>query len=88
MGKVRPGSPITDKAVFPLDGGAWELNYRGEKDFIHQAMRQHESRGVRVEDGWTYFVHGWTQVIAEVFDRKLTPPILKRLDEAAATIRK
>ncbi len=84
MGKDRPGSPITDHAVFPLDGWAWELNYRGELDFMHQAMRQ----GVRVEDGWTYFVHGWTQVIAEVFDRKLTPPILKRLDEAAATIRK
>jgi hypothetical protein len=20
-----------------------------------------------VENGWTYFIHGWTQVIAEVF---------------------
>ena len=20
-----------------------------------------------IEDGWTYFIHGWTQVVAEVF---------------------
>ena len=23
--------------------------------------------GLRIENGWTYFLHGWTQVIAEVF---------------------
>ena len=83
MGKDRPGSPITDKAVFPLDGWAWELNYRGELDFMHQAMRQ----GVRVEDGWTYFVHGWTQVIAQVFHLDLTPEVFAELDRAASAIR-
>jgi hypothetical protein len=23
---------------------------------------------MQVEDGWTYFIYGWTRVIAEVFD--------------------
>ena len=67
MGKDRPGSPITDAGLFPEGGVAWELNYRGELDFMHQALAQSDSRGVRVEDGWLYFLHGWTQVIAQVF---------------------
>ena len=25
------------------------------------------SRYLTIEDGWTYFLHGWTRVIAEVF---------------------
>jgi hypothetical protein len=29
-------------------------------------MAQREIRNVFVEDGWLYFLHGWTQVIAEV----------------------
>ena len=67
LGKDRPGSPITDNGLFPRGGIAWELNYRGALDFLHQAKRQQQSRGLQVEDGWIYFIHGWTQVIAEVF---------------------
>lgn len=87
MGKDRPGSPITDAGVFPKNGWAWELNYRGELDFMHQALRQTASRGVRVEDGWVYFLHGWTQVIAQVFHIALTPEVFAELDRAAASIR-
>jgi shikimate 5-dehydrogenase len=87
MGKDRPGSPLTDSGLFPLDGWAWELNYRGELDFMHQALRQQASRGVRVEDGWIYFVYGWTQVVAEVFDVNLTSQVFKSLNDAAASIR-
>jgi len=88
MGKDSPGSPITDNGLFPLNGWAWELNYRGELDFMHQALRQTASRGVKVEDGWIYFVHGWTQVIAEVFGLTLTPDVFAELDKAAESIRK
>ncbi len=87
MGKDRPGSPITDAGLFPLNGLAWELNYRGELDFLHQARRQSGSRGVKVEDGWVYFLHGWTQVVAEVFQIDLTPALFRQLDQAAASIR-
>jgi shikimate 5-dehydrogenase len=87
MGKDRPGSPITDAGLFPLNGLVWELNYRGELDFLHQAKRQADSRQLTIEDGWVYFLHGWTQVIAEVFHLHLTPELFAKLAEAAATIR-
>jgi shikimate 5-dehydrogenase len=87
MGKDTPGSPITDAGMFPLNGWAWELNYRGELDFMRQAQRQTETRGVRVEDGWVYFLHGWSQVIAEVFHLDLTPELFAALDDAASSIR-
>jgi shikimate 5-dehydrogenase len=68
LGKDAPGSPLTDAALFPERAIAWDLNYRGDLVFLDQARRQQASRGLQVEDGWTYFLHGWTQVIAEVFD--------------------
>jgi shikimate 5-dehydrogenase len=67
LGKDRPGSPITDAAVFPQDGYAWDFNYRGELVFLDQARKQQRSRNLHVHDGWLYFLHGWTRVIAEVF---------------------
>lgn len=68
LGKDAPGSPFTDAAEFPANGVAWDLNYRGELLFLDQARRQAAARGLKVENGWTYFLHGWTQVISEVFD--------------------
>ncbi len=87
MGKDRPGSPITDNGLFPEHGLVWELNYRGELDFMHQAERQAARRGLKIEDGWIYFLHGWTQVIAEVFHLDLTPELFAELAKAAAVIR-
>nr|HDM59491.1 shikimate dehydrogenase [Bacillota bacterium] len=68
LGKDRPGSPITDAASFPQDGIAWDFNYRGDLLFLDQAKRQQREKNLRIEDGWVYFIHGWTQVIFEVFD--------------------
>jgi shikimate 5-dehydrogenase len=87
MGKDTPGSPLTDSGLFPQHGIAWEFNYRGELDFMHQAIKQIESRDLRIEDGWVYFLHGWSQVVAEVLDIDLTPDIFKELDKAASTVR-
>lgn len=67
LGKDAPGSPLTDAALFPERGIAWDLNYRGDLVFLDQARAQAAGRSLQVEDGWTYFIHGWTQVIAEVF---------------------
>jgi shikimate 5-dehydrogenase len=67
LGKDAPGSPLTDRVVFPERGIVWDLNYRGELVFLDQARAHQAARGLQVEDGWTYFIHGWTQVIAEVF---------------------
>jgi shikimate 5-dehydrogenase len=87
MGKDTPGSPITWEGKFPLDAVAWEFNYRGELDFLHQSLAQVESRHVKVEDGWLYFVHGWTQVVAQVLHFDLTPALFDRFNEAASTVR-
>jgi shikimate 5-dehydrogenase len=87
MGKDSPGSPITDAGVFPESALVWELNYRGELDFLQQAHRQEQSRKLVIEDGWRYFIHGWTSVIEEVFDLKLTRELLDELSEIAARYR-
>jgi shikimate dehydrogenase len=84
LGKDRPGSPITDAARFPERGIAWELNYRGDLRFQRQAEAQARERGLRVEDGWRYFIHGWSEVVAEAFHLELTPGLLDRLSEAAS----
>lgn len=87
MGKDRPGSPVTAAGLFPPNGVAWELNYRGTLDFLHQARRQSAERAVRVEDGWLYFLHGWTQVIAEVLHMEIDQELLADLARTAESIR-
>ncbi len=87
MGKDTPGSPITWEGKFPLNSISWEFNYRGELDFMHQSLAQVESRKVKVEDGWIYFVHGWTQVVAQVLHFDLTPELFERLNQAASSVR-
>lgn len=67
LGKDAPGSPITDAARFPVDGFAWEFNYRGDLLFLRQAQAAAARQPLHVEDGWVYFLHGWTRVVAEVF---------------------
>jgi shikimate 5-dehydrogenase len=84
LGKDRPGSPISDEARFPDGGFAWELNYRGSLEFLATAKR-HD--GLTVVDGWRYFIHGWSQVIAEVFGLSLDADTVRRLAEAAGAVR-
>jgi len=88
MGKDIPGSPVSNSAKFPANGVAWEFNYRGELDFLHQAESQQETRHLTVEDGWLYFVHGWTQVVAQVLHIDLTPELFAVLEKTASTVRK
>lgn len=67
LGKDAPGSPLSDAARFPENSFAWDFNYRGNLVFLDQARTQAKQRGITIEDGWVYFLHGWTRVIAEVF---------------------
>lgn len=87
MGKDTPGSPVTDSGLFPKRGVAWEFNYRGELDFMHQALAQRQARQLVVEDGWLYFLHGWTQVIAQVLHLEITEELFERLENIAAVVR-
>ena len=87
LGKDLPGSPLPAAARFPRDGVVWELNYRGELGFLRQARAQAAERRLRVEDGWPYFLLGWSAVIAEVFAVDVTPERLARLRATAEAIR-
>jgi shikimate dehydrogenase len=81
MGKDLPGSPITDAALFPDQGAAWELNYRGPLDFLRQARKQQANRGLTVEDGWYYFFINWALIVGLVFDVPVDEANLARLEK-------
>ena len=87
MGKDRPGSPLTDAGRFPRRGVVWEFNYRGPLEFLAQARAQQRDRDLLVEDGWGYFVHGWSQVVADVFDIPMPPGTVEELSRIAANFR-
>jgi len=85
LGKDAPGSPLSDACRFPEKAVAWDLNYRGDLVFLEQARAQEKGRSLQVEDGWTYFIHGWTQVIAEVFAVNIptSGPTFERISDIA-----
>ncbi len=85
LGKDRPGSPLTDAAELPHGGIAWDFNYRGDLVFLQQAARRRDARSLQIVDGWDYFIHGWTSVIAEVFgvDIPTAGPQFERLSAIA-----
>lgn len=85
LGKDAPGSPLSNAAIFPEKSVVWDLNYRGNLVFLDQARAQEQEKSLQVVDGWTYFIHGWTQVIAEVFhiDIPTSGPAFDRVSEIA-----
>ena len=87
MGKDRTGSPVSAGTRFPDRGVVWEFNYRGPLDFWHQALAQQPERRLHVEDGWRYFVHGWSQAVAEVFDLPMPAETVDELGRIAARLR-
>jgi shikimate 5-dehydrogenase len=89
LGKDAPGSPLTDDVVFPDGAVVWDLNYRGDLLFLDQARAQRTARSLQVEDGWVYFLHGWTQVIGEVFDVEIptSGPRFEELSSIASATR-
>jgi shikimate 5-dehydrogenase len=90
LGKDRPGSPLTNAVAFPKGGIAWEFNYRGDLVLLEQARAAAARDSIRVEDGWVYFIHGWTRVIAEVFNRDIpvSGPDFDRLSQIAIDVTK
>jgi len=90
LGKDAPGSPLTDAVRFPQDSIVWEFNYRGDLLFLRQARARQQADRIRhIEDGWIYFIHGWTRVIAEVFhiDIPTAGPVFDELSRIAAATR-
>jgi shikimate 5-dehydrogenase len=90
LGKDAPGSPITWEAEFPMNGLVWDFNSRGDLIFLDQARKQQRERNLIIEDGWTYFLYGWTRAISEIFhiDIPTSGKVFDQLSEIAAEIRK
>jgi len=87
LGKDLPGSPLSTAARYPRGSVVWELNYRGSLEMLEHARSVAADRGLTLVDGWRYFIHGWSQVIAEVFDLTLTPDVVERLSATASAHR-
>jgi len=83
LGKDAPGSPTTDTVDYPRNSLVWEINYRGHLIFKDQAERQAKEKNLHIEDGWIYFIHGWTLVIAEVFHIPIEGELLNKLSKIA-----
>ena len=66
MGKDRPGSPVTSQARFPPHSVIWDLNYRGDLQFLRQARRQAPGSQLQVNDGWQLFCHGWAAALTPI----------------------
>ena len=88
MGKDLPGSPVTDSVRYPFKGAVWELNYRGERPFLHQARAQADARHLTVVDGWHYFLYGWSSVMGLVFDVPITPERFKAFSDVSEASRR
>lgn len=83
LGKDAPGSPITEEGQFPRESLVWEINYRGNLIFMDQAKAQAAQKVLHIEDGWIYFIHGWTQVMEEVFHTSIKGELIDRLSAIA-----
>lgn len=83
LGKDRPGAPVTEAVRFPPRTVAWDFNYRGDLKLLDYAR----NAGVEAVDGWEYFLHGWSQIMARVLGFEVTAGLLERLRAAAATSR-
>ena len=86
LGKDAPGSPLSAAARIPAGAIAWDFNYRGDLRFLDAAAAT-AAEGVRILDGWLYFLHGWTEALAPLFGRTLDRGTFARLAEASEPFR-
>ena len=59
----------------------------GPSDNSDGAADSDEIRDMMVADGWRYFIHGWTQVIGEVFDVAMPAATVEELATLAEPAR-
>jgi hypothetical protein len=56
---------------------------------LDQARAQQAKKNLHIDDGWVYFLHGWTQAISEVLRVTIAPtgPLFDTLSSAARVVR-
>ena len=87
LGKDRPGSPLPSPAPWSRGALVWDLNYRGELGFLEDARRAAEELDLRVHDGWSLFLHGWSEALGCLLGRRLTAAELTALERDAQRAR-
>ena len=87
MGKDRPGSPISADATVSTERHRLGVQLPRAAGFPAAGTPAAVERQLHVEDGWRYFIHGWTQVIAEVFDIDMPRRTVDELGHVAASLR-
>jgi len=87
MGKDRPGSPVTDSAVFPVESVVWELNYRGDLRMLDVARAQSRQRKLAVHDGWSLFCQGRASALSAVLALPDDPQLGERFAALARDLR-
>ncbi len=87
LGKDLPGAPTSEAVRFPDRAVVWELNYRGELEFLRQARRQAGTAHLAVHDGWRLFCHGWAAALTVVLDLADDAELGDRFAQAAARFR-
>jgi shikimate 5-dehydrogenase len=86
MGKDVPGTPLGASATFPAGAVVWELNYRGEREFMRQAASAPQDLGLRIVDGWELFLLGWTSVVERVLGIELSGSQTQELNRLAGDV--
>lgn len=79
----QPGSPLSSPSALAPGTLAWDFNYRGPRTFLEQARQA----GVAWEDGWDYFLAGWSAALAAIGGTQLTADVFESIKDASATLR-
>jgi shikimate dehydrogenase len=87
LGKDIEGSPISPRVIFPWESIAWDLNYRGDLRFLTHARSQSRLHGIRVADGWNYFLRNWYMCLTRLAGRTPSEEGYGRFCDASGFLR-
>jgi shikimate 5-dehydrogenase len=87
LGKDRPGSPTTSRARFPPQAVLWELNYRGDLQFLKSGRAQAGTSQLQVHDGWQLFCHGWAAPLTAILGLPDQDELGERFAKAAQSLK-
>ena len=79
----------TDKDVTGFSD-VMTVKHTGERTFFSDrgVNRIFDEKNLQIEDGWMYFIYGWTQVMADVYHQELLGEKLKVLSDIAMDVQK
>jgi shikimate dehydrogenase len=64
LGKDFEGSPVSSSLVFPTGSTLWDLNYRGDLEYLAHGRAQSD---VSTHSGFELFVSSWIEALSYIF---------------------